>query len=241
MLSFSYLRSVSVSSRYATASRLNAKRFRNSAVESSVSPPVTITPIDKFPPEPPKGLAALAGSSSIELNWEQNSESDLRGYFVYRATGDGSFERMGEVLEVPTYSDRAVQSGARYRYAVSAIDRSGDVARRAFAKIGVLMASSGRAGKPLHPTNLHVNKGLFPRDTVQSRLPDPGWLDRWLDEQIRFDSACEARVVRAILRSLSPLLGLSLETVHDLNRHRKRLASTQPARAGASSANVAVR
>ena len=48
-------------------------------------------------------------------------------------------------------------------------------------------------------------------------------------------------MVRAILRSLSPLLGLSLETVHDLNRHRKRLASKQPARAGSESAHVAVR
>ena len=35
------------------------------------------------------------------------------------------------------------------------------------------------------PTNLHVNRALFPNDTVQGRLPDPGWLDRWLDEPIR--------------------------------------------------------
>jgi hypothetical protein len=137
--------------------------------------------------------------------------------------------------------DEARHGGAYLRFMHRAVERRGDEARAAFARIGVLMASGGRGGKPLHPTNLHVNRTLFPRDTVQSRLPDPGWLDRWLDEQIRFDAACEARVVRAILRSLSPLLGLSLETVHDLNRHRKRLASTQPARAGASSANVAVR
>jgi hypothetical protein len=83
------------------------------------------------------------------------------------------------------------------------------------------MASSGLSRKPLHPTNLHVNRGLFPQDTVQSRLPDPSWLDRWLDEQIRFDEACEERVVRAILRSLSALFGETFETVRDLNRFRK--------------------
>ncbi len=41
---------------------------------------------------------------------------------------------------------------------------------------------------------------LFPRDTVQSRLPDPAWLERWLDEQIRFDAGWEKRVVAMILQ-----------------------------------------
>src|SRR5919107_751117 len=59
-----------------------------------------------------------------------------------------------------------------------------DEARHAFAKVGVLMASARRTAQPLHPTNLHVNASLFPRDTVQSRLPDPEWLQHWLDSQI---------------------------------------------------------
>ncbi len=97
------------------------------------------------------------------------------------------------------------------------------------------MASSGLSGKPLHPTNLHVNKGLFPRDTVQSRLPDPGWLERWLDTQIRFDRECEQRVVRAMLRSLSALLGETFETVRDLSRYRRaRAAGDRPVEAGAT-------
>jgi hypothetical protein len=123
--------------------------------------------------------------------------------------------------------DEARHGGAYLKYMKQAIERSGDVARRAFAKIGVLMASSGRAGKPLHPTNLHVNKGLFPRDTVQSRLPDPGWLDRWLETQIRFDKDCEQRVIGGILRNLSILLGESFETGRDLNRYRKAMAGAE--------------
>jgi hypothetical protein len=121
--------------------------------------------------------------------------------------------------------DEARHGGAYLKYMKRALDRSGDAARRAFAKVGVLMASSGRAGKPLHPTNLHVNKGLFPRDTVQSRLPDPGWLERWLETQIRFDKECEQRVVGGILRNLSILLGETFETGRDLNRYRKAIAS----------------
>src|SRR5512147_195501 len=57
--------------------------------------------------------------------------------------------------------DEARHAGAYFRYMRRAIDRVGDEARIAFAKIGILMASAARTGKPLHPTNLHVNKGLF--------------------------------------------------------------------------------
>src|SRR4030095_2243143 len=50
--------------------------------------------------------------------------------------------------------DEARHSGAYLRYMKQALVREPEIARRAFAKIGVLMASSGRSGKPLHPTNL---------------------------------------------------------------------------------------
>jgi hypothetical protein len=125
-------------------------------------------------------------------------------------------------------ADEGRHAGCYLRYMQRAIDASGDEARAAFAKIGVLMAASGRNGKPLHPTNIHVNKGLFPHDTVQSRTPDPGWLDRWLDSQLHFDAACEARVVRRILANLSRLFGEPLETVRDLGRYRKALPRTRP-------------
>ena len=77
----------------------------------------------------------------------------------------------------------------------------------------------------MHPTNLHVNKDLFPRDTVQSRLPDPAWLEHWLDSQIQFDGEWEKRVINMILHNLSSLFGRTFETVHDLNRFRKSLAA----------------
>jgi hypothetical protein len=99
----------------------------------------------------------------------------------------------------------------------------GDTARAAFAKIGVLMASARRTSQALHPTNLHVNRALFPRDTVQSRLPEPGWLERWLDQQIRFDSQWEGKVAERILHNLSLLMDRSFASVQDLNRYRREL------------------
>src|SRR4249919_1332071 len=58
--------------------------------------------------------------------------------------------------------DEARHAGAYLRYMKRALERFGDEARRAFTKLGVLMASPRR--KPLHPTNLHVARGLFPHD-----------------------------------------------------------------------------
>jgi hypothetical protein len=119
--------------------------------------------------------------------------------------------------------DEARHGGAYLRYMRKAIDEVGDVARMSFAKLGVLMASAKRSSKALHPTNLHVNKALFPTDTVQSRLPDPQWLERWLDHQIKFDEQWETKVIDRILHNLSLLLERSFTTVQDLNRYRKEL------------------
>ena len=146
---------------------------------------------------------------------------ELRLTQWYRRAAEWHTEPVLRAIYGLVARDEARHGGAYLRYMRRAVERDGDAARRAFARVGVLMASGGRSGKPMHPTNLHVNRALFPRDTVQSRLPDPGWLDRWLDEQIRFDAACEERVVRAILANLSTLLEEPVATVRELSRYRK--------------------
>jgi hypothetical protein len=131
--------------------------------------------------------------------------------------------------------DEARHAGAYFRYMKRAVERMGNEAKLAFAKIGVLMASAGKSGKPLHPTNLHVNKELFPQDTVQSKLPDPDWLERWLDKQIRFDKVWEARVANGILKQLSALFDRTFDSVTELNRFRREMVAAmapQPAAAG---------
>jgi hypothetical protein len=122
--------------------------------------------------------------------------------------------------------DEARHGGAYLQYMKRALLNLGDQARSAFAKVGVLMASSGRSGKPLHPTNLHVNKTLYPEDTIQSKLPNPDWLEHWLDQQIRFDQAWESKVVTVILHNLSSLFGETFDSVRDLNRYRKQIGTT---------------
>jgi hypothetical protein len=65
---------------------------------------------------------------------------------------------------------------------------------------------------------------MFPNDTIQSKLPDPEWLEHWLDKQIDFDAVWETRVVDRILHNMSLLMDQSFKTVQELNRFRKSLA-----------------
>ena len=120
--------------------------------------------------------------------------------------------------------DEARHGGAYLQYMKRAIATFGDQARGAFSRIGVLMASANRTSKALHPTNLHVNESLFPNDTVQSRLPDPAWLEDWLTRQINFDREWENKVVERILHNASILFDRSFESVQDLNKYRKEVA-----------------
>jgi hypothetical protein len=141
----------------------------------------------------------------------------------YRRAAEWHTEPVIKAIYSHISRDEARHGGAYLKYMKQAIDRHGDAARAAFCKIGVLMASPHRSGKPLHPTNLHVNQALFPNDTVQGRLPDPDWLEHWLDTQIKFDKDCEARVIGGILRNLSSLFGQAFTTSGELNRYRKSL------------------
>lgn len=98
----------------------------DSLAESELSASAGVTPVDEFPPAIPAGLSAVAGTESIELSWDPNAEPDLAGYRVYRALEDGKMVRIGETKEQSSYSDRKLQSGKQYRYAVSAVDAVGN-------------------------------------------------------------------------------------------------------------------
>ena len=172
----------------------------------------------EFDPAPPHETLMLHFCGEIRLNhW-------------YRCAAQWHTEPVIRQIYDLIARDEARHGGAYLKYMRKAIQETGDQARAAFAKIGVLMASAKRSSKALHPTNLHVNESLFPNDTIQSRLPDPQWLEHWLDEQIRFDKTWEDKVVERILHNLSLLMDRSFATVQDLNRYRKevirRLAST---------------
>jgi hypothetical protein len=98
--------------------------------ESDLSETASITPVDVFPPAVPSGLRAVTGLNSVELVWERNTEPDLAAYRVYRALGDGPWQKLAESNAIPSYSDAAVEHGKTYRYAISAVDKTGNESAR---------------------------------------------------------------------------------------------------------------
>ena len=166
----------------------------------------------EFEPAPPLETLMLHFCGEIRLNhW-------------YRCASQWHTEPVIKQIYTRLSQDEARHGGAYLRYMKRAIGKSGDEARAAFAKVGMLMASARRTAQALHPTNLHVNKALFPRDTIQSRLPDPEWLAHWLDSQIKFDAVWETKVVERILHNLSLLLERPFNTVQQLNHYRKEMS-----------------
>ena len=149
---------------------------------------------------------------------------EIRLNHWYRRASQWHTEPVIKSIYMRLSQDEARHGGCYLKYMKRAIGNFGLEAETAFAKVGVLMASARRTAQALHPTNLHVNKTLFPLDTIQSRVPNPDWLEHWLDTQIKFDASWETKVVERILHNMSLLLHRSFETVQDLNKYRKELA-----------------
>jgi len=96
-----------------------------SAAKGPVSAAVAATPLNTRPPQPPGNLVAIPAGTSVRLGWNPSPAEDLAEYAIYRAAGEGEFARIGTTPPITTlYTDRDVQAGTRYRYAVTAINRA---------------------------------------------------------------------------------------------------------------------
>ena len=170
----------------------------------------------EFDPAPPMETLMLHFCGEVRLNhW-------------YRRAAEWHTEPVIKAIYQIVGQDEARHAGAYLRYMRRALKLGNEQTelntRLAFSKIGVLMASAHRTAQALHPTNLHVNKDMYPQDTVQSKLPTPGWLENWLDNQIRFDKEWEGKVSTRILHNLSLLMGQDFESPSALNRYRKEIS-----------------
>lgn len=81
-------------------------------------------------PAAPAGLHVLSSSSSrVSLGWTAVPQAGLLGYHVYRAFDDGSpLVRVtaAPVRAIPEFEDAGLALLTRYRYAVTAVDSSGN-------------------------------------------------------------------------------------------------------------------
>jgi hypothetical protein len=104
-------------------------------LESDDSPVVDVLPKDVYPPAVPTGLSAAIGPDFITLIWDAGKEKDLAGYYVWRKDeGQSVFVRLTQKpLLQHTYSDRSVEKGRRYEYAITAVDELGNESAKSAA------------------------------------------------------------------------------------------------------------
>jgi len=76
------------------------------------------------PPSPPANLVATAGDATVSLDWDDNEETDLDGYNVYRSTtyGTGHTKLNISLLSTSDYTDNSVENFTTYFYVVTAVD-----------------------------------------------------------------------------------------------------------------------
>lgn len=77
------------------------------------------------PPEAPKGLMVEPTTQSLKVQWQENIESDLHSYNVYRKTGEGEYKIEAMGLIQPKYEDFVIEPGNTYTYIVRAVDVAG--------------------------------------------------------------------------------------------------------------------
>ena len=102
--------------------------------ESDPSNAISGQPLNSLTPQVPTSLRALAhhlevlGQLGITLNWNENSETDLIGYRIYRSTEAGFMPTLEHLLmqvSVPGFVDEAIEVGTVYYYRITALDRGG--------------------------------------------------------------------------------------------------------------------
>ncbi|MFC1934359.1 fibronectin type III domain-containing protein [Chloroflexota bacterium] len=76
------------------------------------------------PPSAPDSFNATAGDELISLNWNDNDETDLDGYNVYRSlTSGGTYNKInGTLLSTSNYTDTPLYGGGTFYYKVTAVD-----------------------------------------------------------------------------------------------------------------------
>jgi chitodextrinase len=116
---------------------------------------VLTQPADTTPPAAPGRPTALSvTTTSVALQWPDNTEPDLNYYIVERATGTttaSTYTVVGAQVTDNSFTDSTVSAGTSYWYRVKAVDSSGNISL-ASQSVGPLAA----AVTPATPTGLAV-------------------------------------------------------------------------------------
>lgn len=81
---------------------------------------------DLTPPEPPSNVTAARTAAAVKIFWDAGSDKDLAGHKIYRRSGEGQPELLGEVkAPYNLFEDKTPPpKGAKVFYSVSSFDQS---------------------------------------------------------------------------------------------------------------------
>ena len=107
-------------------------------IQSAPSTPVWVTFKDLMPPPAPASLETLIEPNAVRLVWPAVEAADLAGYRLYRTEGVGHETQVREAGTIPLggvvtdtyFRDARTDAGIAYRYAVTAVDKSGNESTR---------------------------------------------------------------------------------------------------------------
>ena len=100
--------------------------------ESADSNVVKSIPKDTFPPGAPGAVTIAASPNTISIFFATNPEKDVAGYRIYRST-DANLPKAEwslltpQLLTTNTFQDSNVESGGKYFYYLTAVDKFGNV------------------------------------------------------------------------------------------------------------------
>lgn len=112
---------------------------------------------DTTAPSVPAGLSASAGECQVSLDWNDNNESDLASYSVYRATDlAGPFVLISTTPAVSSYTDTNVLGAVQYHYQISAVDVSGNESAGSSSASGIPLTGQGCGAPPPDPGAVNI-------------------------------------------------------------------------------------
>lgn len=111
---------------------------------------------DTTPPAVPAGLQVTEAVCQLNLDWADNTDTDLASYTVFRSTSlAGPFSAVGST-SVSAFSDSTVEGGVTYHYQVTASDLSGNQSSAGSMASGVPGIGTGCGGPPPNPGDVDL-------------------------------------------------------------------------------------
>ncbi|HDP68012.1 MAG TPA: hypothetical protein ENN20_05845 [Candidatus Marinimicrobia bacterium] len=125
--------------------------------ETNLEPDDDTDDADSIAPAIPTGLALDEDASVegvIKISWSANTESDLRKYHIYRATGADSLPLYTLIHEtvLTSYADSNMEYFTEYFYRISAVDKNNNESELSTA----LLATTVNINPPGIPQNFTV-------------------------------------------------------------------------------------